>query len=116
MALPDQIQARAAAHEIYRGSSGARPTDGRGGFRGHPLVKQNFTANADLLTAAVSGVKHANIETNGQSADMANPVMVCFFRLVFDQQRRSGFRRAHDAAGPFAAWRKICAPFPGAKC
>ena len=76
MAAPDQIQARAAATKFI--AEGAAPdrliavVD----FGGSLLVKQNFTSNADLLTAAVSGVKHANIETNGQDAALANPVMV----------------------------------------
>ncbi|HXA80249.1 MAG TPA: hypothetical protein VNV14_03180, partial [Opitutaceae bacterium] len=45
-------------------------------FGGSLLVRQNFTTNGELLTAAVSGVKNPNIETNGQSAALANPVMV----------------------------------------
>jgi VWFA-related protein len=76
MAAPDQIQARAAAAKFI--AEGAAPDRLMAvvDFGGSLLVKQNFTANAELLTAAVNGVKHANIETNGQSADLANPVMV----------------------------------------
>jgi VWFA-related protein len=76
MAAPDQIQARAAAAKFI--ADGAAPDRLMAvvDFGGSLLVKQNFTANAELLTAAVNGVKHANIETNGQSADLANPVMV----------------------------------------
>jgi VWFA-related protein len=76
MAAPDQIQARAAATKFV--AEGAAPDRLMAvvDFGGSLLVKQNFTANADLLTAAVSGVKHANIETNGQDAALANPVMV----------------------------------------
>ena len=76
MALPDQIQARAAATKFIAEAAAPDQLMAVVDFGGTLLVKQNFTANADLLTAAVSGVKHANIETNGQSADMANPVMV----------------------------------------
>jgi VWFA-related protein len=76
MAAPDQIQARAAAAKFI--AAGAAPDRLMAvvDFGGSLLVKQNFTANAELLTTAVNGVKHANIETNGQSADLANPVMV----------------------------------------
>ncbi|HEV8075336.1 MAG TPA: VWA domain-containing protein [Candidatus Acidoferrum sp.] len=76
MAAPDQIQARAAAAKFV--AEGAAPDRLMAvvDFGGSLLVKQNFTSNADLLTAAVSGVKHANIETNGQDAALANPVMV----------------------------------------
>jgi len=76
MAPPDQIQARAAAAKFI--AEGATPDRLMAvvDFGGSLLVKQNFTSNGDLLTAAVSGVKHANIETNGQTAALAAPVMV----------------------------------------
>jgi VWFA-related protein len=76
MAAPDQIQARAAAAKFI--AEGAAPDRLMAvvDFGGSLLVKQNFTSNADLLTAAVNGVKNPNIETNGQSAALANPVMV----------------------------------------
>ena len=76
MAPPDQIQARAAAAKFI--AEGAAPDRLMAvvDFGGSLLVKQNFTSNGDLLTAAVSGVKHANIETNGQTAALAAPVMV----------------------------------------
>ena len=76
MAAPDQIQARAAATKFIAEAAAPDQLMAVVDFGGSLLVKQNFTANAELLTAAVSGVKHANIETNGQSADQANPVMV----------------------------------------
>jgi VWFA-related protein len=76
MAVPDQIQARAAATKFI--AEGAAPDRLMAvvDFGGSLLVKQNFTGNADLLTVAVSGVKHAEIETNGQTAALASPVMV----------------------------------------
>jgi VWFA-related protein len=76
MAPPDQIQARAAAAKFI--AEGATPDRLMAvvDFGGSLLVKQNFTSNGDLLAAAVSGVKHANIETNGQTAALAAPVMV----------------------------------------
>ncbi|HET7107227.1 MAG TPA: VWA domain-containing protein, partial [Candidatus Acidoferrum sp.] len=76
MAAPDQIQARAAAAKFIAEAAAPDQLMAVVDFGGTLLVKQNFTANADLLTAAVSGVKQPNIETNGQSAGLANPVMV----------------------------------------
>ena len=76
MAPPDQIQARAAAGKFIADAAGPDRLMAVVDFGGSLIVRQNFTTNANLLTAAVSGVKHAEIETNGQSADAANPVMV----------------------------------------
>ncbi|HTA58671.1 MAG TPA: VWA domain-containing protein [Candidatus Baltobacteraceae bacterium] len=76
MAPPDQIQARAAAGKFIADAAGPDRLMAVVDFGGSLIVRQNFTTNADLLTAAVSGVKHAEIETNGQSAAMSNPVMV----------------------------------------
>ncbi|HEV2103679.1 MAG TPA: VWA domain-containing protein [Candidatus Acidoferrum sp.] len=76
MAPPDQIQARAAAGKFIAGAAAPDRLMAVVDFGGSLIVRQNFTSNADLLTAAVSGVKHAEIETNGQSAALSNPVMV----------------------------------------
>ena len=76
MAAPDQIQARAAAAKFI--AEGARPDRLMAvvDFGGSLMVRQNFTASPELLTAAVNGVKNPNIETNGQSAALAAPVMI----------------------------------------
>jgi VWFA-related protein len=76
MAPPDQIQARAAAAKFIEKGAGPDRLVAVVDFGGSLLVKQNFTTNADLLTAAVSGVKNPSIETNGQSAALAAPVMI----------------------------------------
>jgi len=76
MAPPDQIQARAAAGKFIEEAAGPDRLMAVVDFGGSLIVRQNFTTNAKLLTAAVSGVKHAEIETNGQSASASNPVMV----------------------------------------
>jgi len=76
MAPPDQIQARAAAGKFIAEAAGPDRLMAVVDFGGSLMVRQNFTTNANLLTAAVSGVKHAEIETNGQSAALSNPVMV----------------------------------------
>jgi len=64
---PDQIQARAAATKFIAEAAAPDQLMAVVDFGGTLLVKQNFTANADLLTAAVSGVKHANIEPTGRA-------------------------------------------------
>jgi hypothetical protein len=84
MAPPDQIQARAAAGKFIADAAGPDRLMAVVDFGGSLIVRQNFTTNADLLTAAVSGVKHAENDR---------------FRWPFlHQQRRRGLRRAHDAA------------------
>ena len=76
MASPDQIQARAAATKFIEKGAGPDRLMAVVDFGGSLIVRQNFTTNAQLLTAAVSGVKNPNIETNGQSAALASPVMI----------------------------------------
>jgi VWFA-related protein len=76
MAAPDQIQARAAAAKFIADAAAPDHLMAVVDFGGSLLVRQNFTTNADLLTAAVSGVKHSNIDTNGQDAALSNPVMI----------------------------------------
>jgi VWFA-related protein len=93
MAAPDQIQARAAATKFIEKSSAPDRLMAVVDFGGSLLVRQNFTANAALLTAAVSGVRNPSIETNGQTAALANPVMVA----------SSGLSSISDAEGDFGA-------------
>ena len=93
MAPPDQIQARAAATKFVEKSASPDHLMAVVDFGGSLLVRQNFTANADLLTAAVSGVRNPNIQTNGQSAALANPVIVA----------SSGLSSISDAEGDFGA-------------
>jgi len=91
MALPDQIQARAAAAKFIDKGAGPDRLMAVVDFGGSLLIRQNFTANAELLTAAVSGVKNPNIETNGQSAALANPVMIASSSLSSISNAESDF-------------------------
>jgi VWFA-related protein len=75
MAPPDQIQARAAATQFIAKSAAPDRLMAVVDFGGTLLVRQNFTANGDLLAAAVKGVKQAQIETNAPSDTMA-PAMI----------------------------------------
>jgi VWFA-related protein len=93
MASPDQIQARAAAGKFIADAAGPDRLMAVVDFGGSLIVRQNFTTNADLLTAAVSGVKHAEIETNGQSAALSNPVVVA----------SSGLSSISNAEGDYGA-------------
>src|ERR1700692_94238 len=93
MAPPDQIQARAAATKFIEKSVSPDRLIAVVDFGGSLLVRQNFTANAALLTAAITGVRNPSIETNGQSAALANPVVVA----------STGLSSISDAEGDFGA-------------
>jgi VWFA-related protein len=67
MALPDQIQARGAAAKFITANASTEHMMAVVDFGGTLRIVQNFTANPDALTAAVSGVKHSNIDTNAPS-------------------------------------------------
>lgn len=68
MEKPDQIQARAAAAKFIDNNAGPDRLMAVVDFGGSLVIRQNFTARAELLKAAISGVQSPNIETNGQSA------------------------------------------------
>src|SRR5215470_18651233 len=76
MLAPDQIPARAAAAKFIEKNANPDLLMAVVDFGGSLQVKQNFTTNGELLTAAVNGVKHTNIETNAQSAADLPPAMV----------------------------------------
>jgi VWFA-related protein len=67
MDKPDQIQARRAASKFIEKNAGADRMMAIAEFGGSLRIKQNFTANAELLAAAVSGVQTPYLETNNQS-------------------------------------------------
>lgn len=67
MGMPDQIQARAAAKKFIEKNASPDRLMAIAEFGGSLRIKQNFTANADVLQAAVSGVQTPNLDTNNQS-------------------------------------------------
>jgi len=73
MEMADQMQARDAATKFVESNAGADRLMAVVNFGGTLVIRQNFTANATLLKAAVSGSSAPHIETNGQSGA---PVMV----------------------------------------
>src|SRR5260370_5697948 len=77
MAAPDQIQARGAARKFVEANAGPDRLMAVVDFGGALRIVQNFTANADLLQAAVTGVKYSSIDSNASAAsDPMPPVTV----------------------------------------
>jgi VWFA-related protein len=78
----DQIQARKAAATFIEKTAGADRMMAIAEFGGSLMIRQNFTANAEQLKAAVSGVQTPYLETNpdtsSQSAMMASTGTVPF--------------------------------------
>jgi VWFA-related protein len=68
MAAPDQIQARGAAAKFVQANSGPDRMMAVVDFGGKMQIVQNFTANADALTAAVKGVKYSSVDSNPSAA------------------------------------------------
>jgi len=74
MAAPDQIQARSAATKFIAANAGPDRLMAVVDFGGSLRIVQNFTANADVLRAAVSGVKSSSVDPNAPAPDV--PVTV----------------------------------------
>src|SRR3989441_4897552 len=74
MAAPDQIQARSAAAKFIEANAGPDRMMAVVDFGGSLRIVQNFTANANLLQAAVSGVKSSSVDPNAPAPDV--PVTV----------------------------------------
>src|SRR6266699_7357522 len=64
MAAPDQIQARSAATKFIEANAGPDRLMAVVDFGGALRIVQNFTANAEVLRAAVSGVKGSAVDPN----------------------------------------------------
>jgi VWFA-related protein len=64
MAPPDQIQARGAAAKFVDANAGPDRMMAVVDFGGTLRIVQNFTANADTLRAAVSGVRSSSVDPN----------------------------------------------------
>jgi VWFA-related protein len=69
MQAPDQIQARSAANKFIVANANADHLMAVVDFGGALRIVQNFTANADLLRAAVAGVKNSSVNPNANVAD-----------------------------------------------
>lgn len=69
MQAPDQIQARSAANKFIAANANADHLMAVVDFGGALRIVQNFTANADLLRAAVAGVKNSSVNPNAGVGD-----------------------------------------------
>jgi VWFA-related protein len=74
MAAPEQIQARGAANKFIEANAGPDHMIAVVDFGGSLRIVQNFTANANLLRAAVSGIKSSSVDPNAPAPDV--PVTV----------------------------------------
>jgi len=70
MATPDQIQARSAAAKFIAANAAPDRLMAVVDFGGSLRIVQNFTANADVLRAAVSGVKISSVNPNAPAPDL----------------------------------------------
>src|SRR6266853_3280156 len=91
MAAPDQIQARSAAKKFIEANAGPDRLMAVVDFGGSLRIVQNFTANAAVLQAAVSGVKTSSVDPNAPPPDV--PVTVA----------STGFSSLGNAAADFGA-------------
>ncbi len=74
MAAPDQIQARSAATRFIEANAAPDRFMAVVDFGGSLRIVQNFTANANVLRAAVAGVKTSSVDPNAPAPDV--PVTV----------------------------------------
>ena len=74
MAAPDQIQARGAAKKFIEANAGPDRLMAVVDFGGSLRIVQNFTARADVLQAAVSGVKTSSVDPNAPPPDASMAV------------------------------------------
>src|SRR6266852_2381814 len=70
MAAPDRIQARSAATKFIEANAGPERLMAVVDFGGSLRIVQNFTANADVLRAAISGVKSSSVDPNAPAPDV----------------------------------------------
>jgi VWFA-related protein len=75
MQAPDQIQARNAANKFIAANANADHLMAVVDFGGALRIVQNFTANAELLRAAVAGVKNSSVNPNATTSGI-QPVTV----------------------------------------
>ena len=74
MQAPDQIQARNAAMKFVEANASPDRLMAVVDFGGALSIRQNFTANANLLRAAVSGIKGSSVDSNASAA--SQPVTI----------------------------------------
>jgi VWFA-related protein len=75
MGPPEQIQARNAANQFIAANADGDHQMAVVDFGGALRIVQNFTVNAELLKAAVQGIKHSSVNPNASVPDI-QPVTV----------------------------------------
>jgi VWFA-related protein len=103
MAMPDQIQARGAAKKFIDANAGPDRLMAVVDFGGTLRIVQNFTANADLLQAAVGGAKSSSVDPNAQA-----PVQVASAGL---SPSTSPFGGTSGTSSPFSSMSNAEADF-----
>jgi VWFA-related protein len=96
MAAPDQIQARGAANKFIEANAGPDHLMAVVDFGGSLRIVQNFTASADLLRVAVSGVKNSSVDPNAPPSDAA-------LTVASTVMPTPGFASLGNAAADFGA-------------
>src|ERR1700730_11281671 len=81
MQAPDQIQARNAANKFIAANANADHLMAVVDFGGALRIVQNFTANADLLRAAVAGVKNSSVNPNANVVGDSQPITIASMGL-----------------------------------
>jgi VWFA-related protein len=92
MAPPDQIQARAAAAKFVEANAGSDRMMAVVEFTGTLRIAQNFTANADALRAAVSGVKTSMVASNASPDTGAGTIATPGFSSISSAEAEFGVR------------------------
>src|SRR5262245_37972556 len=74
MEAPDQLNARAAATKFIEANAGPNNLMAVVEFGGSLQIRQNFTANADLLKKAASGLKGSAVASNVDPGTASSPI------------------------------------------
>jgi VWFA-related protein len=101
MAAPDQIQARGAAKKFIEANAGPDRLMAVVDFGGSLRIVQNFTANANLLQAAVSGIKNSSVDPNAPGP--GGPVTVASAGLGSPVFPSAGLSSLGNAEADFGA-------------
>jgi VWFA-related protein len=113
MATPDQIQARGAASKFMEANAGPDHLMAVVDFGGTLRVVQNFTANADALRAAISGVKTSYVASNATpDATGSGSIAAAGFSSISTAETDFGARTMLLAVRSLA---KNLRPVPGRK-
>jgi VWFA-related protein len=92
MQLPDQMVARTAVTKFIDANAGPNNLMAVVEFGGVLQIRQNFTANADLLKRAASGVKTASVASNADSGASGGTIGVPGMSFVSNAEADYGAR------------------------